>query len=320
MYFFIVVFTQFVSRIPHALSGNLNCVNDFEATMACVLTYDKHVNCSGYNLVLVPSLSNKNYVCTLTENSSNSYSPFKCGCTVQIPKPITGDEYTANLLKGLNTVNSVKIKPSEKIKPKAPVIISVNRTDTGNFNVTWKTNYLESTPFSESLKTQLSYKMKGDSDEVAKTINATLPFQEILGTELKANRDYVIKARSFSMKFNSQFSDWSQEVEWTNPVSTQDLLKIVIPVLCLLLIINICVCHRCYMKLKASCDKIPDPAKAPLDKIIPTNVKVLQPPKDPPISPIDVFSMEKPCKHLLSEGSSVPVETDPGYKSHQHSS
>ncbi|KAJ8391831.1 hypothetical protein AAFF_G00084470 [Aldrovandia affinis] len=308
-----LAYISFISRISYALTGSpLNCINDFERTMVCYLTNDKPGNCSRYSLIFIPSPANElNYTCILMNNNRNSKSRFKCGCTIKMQRFVIGEEYTVDLLEGMKTVNSTRIN-LRKIKPKAPEILSVKLTDIGNFNVTWKTNYEDST-FTETLKIKLHYKMKGEPDEVAKTVEAYQPFQEILGSDFKASEDYVIKARSFSTEFNTQFSDWSEEVEWTIPASTQDLWKIVIPVVCLLLIVSICACRWCYKKLKARCEKIPNPAKASLDKLLHTNNKVLQPPKNPPISHICIDQVQMP-RIPLSDSSRAPFDPDPDYR------
>ncbi|KAI1896194.1 hypothetical protein AGOR_G00092300 [Albula goreensis] len=312
MVFFLLflLYIAFIAGTSHEVNGGLlSCISDFDRTMMCSWTYYEPGKCSQYNLSFTSLHGSPQYNCSLIKNKNDSR--FKCGCTIQMEEFVFDERYNACVQKGGSIIHSTQINPSGHIKPKAPEILSVCQNDAGNFNVTWKTNYRDSA-FSDTLRTELQYRRKGDPDKVARVINASQPYQEIPGSGLEAGREYVIKARIFSSDYNTQFSDWSAEVEWTNPASVEDQLKIAIPVLCVILIIGICVCHWCNEKLKAIYKKIPDPSKASLDKILPADYKVLQPPENPPVSFLRMD--QKPRIPLLSDASFGSVHTDPDYR------
>lgn len=62
------------------------------------------------------------------------------------------------------------VKPSLSlpytVKPKTPTVQMVKPTRIGNFLVKWKTNYPDDVPFSKDLIAELSYRKKGETDEV----------------------------------------------------------------------------------------------------------------------------------------------------------
>ncbi|KAG7459941.1 hypothetical protein MATL_G00215950 [Megalops atlanticus] len=280
----LLFFAEFVSLSDAHLNGpSVNCFNDYKTTMICDFTSDKPLNCGGYSLDFVSELQ-EHFTCVFVNRERDSNHLFKCGCTVEMPEFVIADNFNANLLKEGKVLNSRNISAIDKIKPQAPEILSVTQTGDGNFNVTWKTNYSENSVFGKSLKTQLSYKKKGEADEVASGYNCTGTFCIIPGSELEPSSEYVIKARSYSTKYGTEFSDWSNEVEWITSESTERMLKIIIPIFFVLLVINICALYWCCTKLKAKWwDRIPNPSND-IKKILPGNPKVFIPKQYDPSS------------------------------------
>ncbi|KAG7459942.1 hypothetical protein MATL_G00215960 [Megalops atlanticus] len=306
----LVFFIDFGSVMSeaHLNVSSVNCFNDYKTSMICGFTSDEPLNCSGYSLDIL-SQQQEHFTCVFVNNSKrDSNHLFKCGCTVEMPEFVFVEEYTASLLEGRKIINSGKINASLSIKPQAPEILSVMQTGDGNFNVTWKTNYSENSIFGKSLKTQLSYKKKGEADEVASGYNCTGTFCIIPGSELEPSSEYVIKARSYSTKYGTEFSDWSNEVEWITSESTERMLKIIIPIFFVLLVINICALYWCCTKLKAKWwDRIPNPSND-IKKILPGNPKVFIPKQYDPSSyhidfPTISAAEEKSCVTPLIEES-----------------
>ncbi|XP_036408734.1 uncharacterized protein LOC118794582 [Megalops cyprinoides] len=308
-YVILLFFVGFVLLMSEAhLNGpSVNCFNDYKTTMICDFTSNKPLNCSGYSLDILSGLQ-EHFTCVFVNTERDSNKLFKCGCTVEMLEFVSGDKYSASLLKEGKVLNSRNITALDKIKPQAPEILSVTQTDDGNFKVTWRTNYSENSVFGKSLKTQLRYKKKGEADEVASSNNCTGTFCIIPGSELEPSSEYVIKARSYSTKYGTEFSDWSNDMEWITPESTERVLKIIIPILFVLLIISICAFYWCCNKLKAKWwDRIPNPSND-IKKMLPGNPKVFIPKQyDPSSKSIDILRIsaaeEKLWDTPLIEGS-----------------
>ncbi|KAJ8344876.1 hypothetical protein SKAU_G00290690 [Synaphobranchus kaupii] len=282
----LVFFIEFVSLIwcVHLDVPELNCFDDYVTTMICDFTFDKLLNCSGYSLDFESPIQ-EHYRCTLinSEEYANSYRS-KCGCTVEMPEFVNNEKYTVRLMEGRKVVNSTIITATNNIKPKAPEILLVMLMENGNYNVTWNTNYPEDNALSDFLEIQLSYNKKGEPDKTSRIVSASLPFHEIPGSDLEPSCEYVVKARSYSSRYKTRFSDWSRAVEWTHPASVGNVSKAIIPVLCVLLIINICAFYWCCTRLKEKWwDKIPTPNNDIKD-MLPVNAEVFILKNDDPSS------------------------------------
>ncbi|XP_061081238.1 uncharacterized protein LOC133115375 isoform X2 [Conger conger] len=260
---------------------NLNCSYDYKDTMVCE-SEDWPFNCSAYSLDLVSPHKN-HFMCTFMDmdSSRNSKSLSRCGCTIKKLLMINTENYTRNLLEGGRVINTKIITALDSIKPQAPEILSVVLMENGNYNITCKTHY-EHTFLYDQLQTQLKYRKIGEADAPWMNITATLPSQEIPGNVLEPSSKYIVLARLYSPLYNSQFSDWSQEVEWTarksdtgiKRVSHQSVLPIII--LTVFLIIIICASYWCWTRLKTQWwDTIPTPSNE-IKCMLSGNTKSLQ--------------------------------------------
>ncbi|XP_035255181.1 uncharacterized protein LOC118217354 [Anguilla anguilla] len=276
MPFIILVFLlELVSlSYAHLNISNLNCFNDYECTMVCEFTSEMLLNCSAYSVDFV-SEDQEHFMCAFVNSSRDSL--YRCGCTVEMPLMVNEQKYTRNLLEGRRVINTMTITALDNIKPRAPEILSVARTENGNYNILCDLRYNESSFLYARLEIQLSYRKKGEADASWRTINATLPSQEIPGGDLEPNSKYIVKARSHSPDYNTQFSDWSRELEWTVPASVQSVWKTIIPVLSVLLVIIICASYQCWTRLKTQWwDRIPSPEND-IKYMLPGNPKVFAP-------------------------------------------
>lgn len=313
----LVFFIEFVSLIwcvPLNVS-KLNCFNDYVTTMVCDFTSDKFLNCSGYSLDFQSPIMDS-YKCSLINSEEDvNYYRSKCGCTVELPEFVNAEEYIVNLTEGGKVINSTIITAVDNIKPKAPDILLVMPMENGNYKVTWNTNYPEYNGLSDNLEIQLSYKKKGEPDKVGRIVSASLPFHEIPGSDLEPSSEYVVKARSYSTHYNTQFSEWSREVEWTSPAPVGSVLKAVIPVLCVLLVINICALYWCLTRLKAKWwDKIPAP-KNDIKNTLPRNFENFIPKDyDLPAYHTDLLTIDKTEEKPRPTPSTSESERDSLYK------
>ncbi|KAL7829793.1 hypothetical protein AOLI_G00306780 [Acnodon oligacanthus] len=186
---------------------------------------------------------NKRYSC-----SFERFPPKTCECKFTRLHFVPTENFAATLYRGEKLLFTKTINTDESIKPKRPSIVSVNQTENGNFRITWDTNYtspLRKT-FSDSLSTELTYGVKGGKNDVIRLEKGRTEY-EIVGRNLQPNSDYVVMARvSTDYNQNLRFSDYSQPYEFRTPVSIETVLKILIPILCVILIIFISTTFCCY--------------------------------------------------------------------------
>ncbi|XP_062868510.1 uncharacterized protein LOC134331150 [Trichomycterus rosablanca] len=145
----------------------------------------------------------------------------------------------------------------QTVKPKRPVITSVKQTKNENFYITWKTDYQGA--LFEELIPELTYSITGSNTNETKPLRKGLTSYEIVGRNLQPSTNYTVWAR-VKCDLNQKFSDYSEPYMFKTPSSIQDILKIIIPVLCILLIIFISTMFYCYHKILSEWwDKVPTP-------------------------------------------------------------
>ncbi|KAL7829792.1 hypothetical protein AOLI_G00306770 [Acnodon oligacanthus] len=223
--------------------SDLKCFNDYDTEMKCHMISDK-LHCPAYKLNVFRAI-NRTYSC-----SFERFPPKTCECKFQVPGFVLTENFAATLHRGEKLLFTKTVNTDETIKPKRPTIVSVSQTENGNFRITWDTNYtspLRKT-FSDSLSTELTYGVKGGKNDMSKHLLQGSHY-EIVNRNLQPNSDYVVRVRT---EFNSSsiFSDYSQPYEFRTPVSIETVLKILIPILCVILIIFISTTFCCYNKIK----------------------------------------------------------------------
>uniref|UniRef100_A0A8C7M8D4 Uncharacterized LOC109893380 n=1 Tax=Oncorhynchus kisutch TaxID=8019 RepID=A0A8C7M8D4_ONCKI len=281
MFLLIIIFTNFGTLIADDAKSdrNLQCFNDYDKSMVCHFTTDKS-KCAEYNMTL-ELLGSQNIGqndCTFKEKE-RSNDVFKCGCSIDPMVLIIGEEFNATLWNSGKRLNSKILCIKCSIKPKTPTIQKVKPTENGNFLVKWKTNYSDDAPFSKDLISELSYRKKGETDEVSKNDSTTS--HELLGRDLEPNTIYALKVRTYT-DMSGRFSDWSEELEFTNPASSQKVLQIVIVFSCIAVIIITSALFWCSVRLKTKLwDNIPKCSNPDLLYMVPGVPKVLSPPKIP---------------------------------------
>ncbi|XP_071241008.1 uncharacterized protein [Salvelinus alpinus] len=188
-----------------------------------------------------------------------------------------GEKFNATLWNSGKRLNSKVLCIKCSIKPKTPTVQEVKPTENGNFLVKWKTNYPDNAPFLKVLIAELSYRKKGETDEVSKNDSTTS--YELLGRDLEPNTIYALKVRTYT-DWSGRFSDWSEELEFTNPASSRKVLQIVIVFSCIAVIIITSALFWCSVRLKTKLwDNIPKCSNPDLLYMVPGVPKVLSPPK-----------------------------------------
>ncbi|XP_067238586.1 uncharacterized protein [Chanodichthys erythropterus] len=239
--------------------NDLKCFNDFETEMKCSLESDGPISCSGYKLNITHTEADllKEYTC-IFERSHHSPS---CECKVEVQGFVIGEKFTTTLLEGTNVLLSKTLMTEDFIKPKTPVL-SV-KTEDGNFYVTWEDKYTSypAGNFKNSLEIHLSYRIKGKDETVYKNESNSVRFSEIVSIHLQPNTDYILTARmSTSYNGHKILSDQSAPVEFTSPSSPNDMVRKLVPPLCVGLIFIICAIFICVLRMKTKWwDKISKP-------------------------------------------------------------
>ncbi|KAK6311656.1 hypothetical protein J4Q44_G00173200 [Coregonus suidteri] len=279
MFLLLIIFTNLGTLIADDVMSdeNLQCFNDYYEIMVCHFTTDKS-KCAEYNMTLeLSDTQNKVWNdCTFKEKErSNGVS--KCGCSIHPMKLVNGEKFNATLWNSGKRLNSKVICINSSIKPKTPTVQEVKSTENGNFLVKWKKNYPDDELISKYLITELSYRKKGETDEVSKNDSTTS--HEILGRDLEPNTIYALKVRTYT-DISGRFSDWSEELEFTNPASSQKVLQIVIVLSCITVIIITSALFWCSVRLKTKLwDNIPKCSNPDLLYMVPGVPKILSPPK-----------------------------------------
>ncbi|XP_023672376.2 interleukin-4 receptor subunit alpha isoform X1 [Paramormyrops kingsleyae] len=288
--FVLLFFAGFISTFSS--EPLLSCKNDYITTMNCTLDSPKTSNCSIYTAEFKLDDDGESYKCPFMNNMAGM-----CSCTVQMLPFVYSEEYQLDLLEGNKSIYSKQYIPSSHIKPNAPEIISIIRQENGNYDVMWKSSYGMK---SEYVKYQVCYKKKGEEDKNMNNISQTN--FEILSSTLEQGAVYVVRVRSFSSDYETEFSDWSHEREWTEPLSFERILEITIPSLCVALIVILAFLYWCLLRMKDRWwDKIPNPYKAHIKSMTVGKPVVLKPETADFNQQFDII--DKPWKaHLIVGG------------------
>ncbi|XP_051743688.1 uncharacterized protein LOC127509187 isoform X11 [Ctenopharyngodon idella] len=242
---------------------DLKCFNDYETEMKCSFESDGLISCFGYKLNITRNEADvlKEYTC-IFERSHHSPS---CECKIEVQGFSTSEIFTTTLLEGTNVLLNKNFTTRDFIKPKTPVL-SVQKTENGNFYVTWDDKYISYSTgnFVESLEIHLSYKIKGEDETMSKKVSNlsnSVGFSEIVGRILQPNTDYILTAR-MSTNYNEHkiLSDQSAPVEFTSPSSPNYIVRTVVPPLCVGLVLIISAIFICVLRMKKKWwDKISKP-------------------------------------------------------------
>ncbi|XP_036422678.1 uncharacterized protein LOC118805753 isoform X2 [Colossoma macropomum] len=249
--------------------SDLTCFNDYDTEMKCHMISDK-LHCTEYKL----NVSHNTYKQQTYSCSFERFPPKACECKFQVPGFVLTENFTAILYRGEDLVFTKNINTDESIKPKRPTIVSVKLTENGNFRITWDTNYTSplQKPFSDSLMTELTYGIKGSKNMSKHLLQGS--HYEIVSRNLQPNSKYVVRVRT-QFNNNSILSDYSQPYEFITPISTETVLKILIPILCIILIIFMSTTFCYYNKMKRELwDTYPTPKitssfKSQIDILLP---------------------------------------------------
>ncbi|XP_072532508.1 uncharacterized protein [Salminus brasiliensis] len=241
---------------------DLECLNDYETEVVCHLNSQNLESCSEHRLNVSLPINGSLFAC-----SFQVVSPGICECKFQVEGFVCTETFLTVLQRGETNLITKEIDTCDSIKPKKPVNVSVEMTKNGDFLITWRTNYTSpsSKTFVENLSTELIYALKGSTSNVSRSLEKGRTEYELVGKNLQPNSQYVVVLRVSSDYNNNQiFSDYSEPFEFSTPSSLQNILNIIIPISCIILILFISTIFYCYIKIiRQWWNKIPTPKIAP---------------------------------------------------------
>ncbi|KAK2916617.1 hypothetical protein Q8A67_000991 [Cirrhinus molitorella] len=256
-----IVLTMFwLGLCDEPTKEDLKCFNDYETEMQCSLPAHHLKRCSGYKLNITHTKLSEKYTCSF----ARSHHSANCECKIKVPEFVTKEIFNTTLLEGTNVLLNKIFMTEEFIKPKTPVL-NVQKTENGNFNVTWNDQYekngLVKSYFLEKLRIDLTYGIKGGHENINRSVLNKAKSFDIVGKNLQPNTNYILTA-TMSTGYNDHkiSSDQSAPVEFTTSSSPNEIARMVIPPLCVGLIIIICIIFNCILRMKTNWwDKISKP-------------------------------------------------------------
>ncbi|KAK3534351.1 hypothetical protein QTP86_014270 [Hemibagrus guttatus] len=233
----------------------LQCFNDYDVELKCSFL-TKPDTCAEYNLSASRLNTDSLHTCHFVE-----IHPGECECRLHMKDGFVIYEIIViNLMKGDKIWHTTNISTEGSIKPRRPIITSVTQNMNGDFSVTLNTTYTKKT-FLDYLEVELKYGIDGSNKYVTKHVGKVHHSSEIVGRTLQPNSKYILKARVKSnYPPNKTFSDYSEPYMFSTPQSLQNILRIIMPTLCIILIICISSVYFWFNRIiKPWWDKIPTP-------------------------------------------------------------
>ncbi|XP_031462828.1 interleukin-4 receptor subunit alpha [Phasianus colchicus] len=242
------------------------CFTDYAEKLICHWKVPAQLNCSEeFLLYYMKKFFPPRNVC-VPENGEES---FMCTCTIYPDYFVAGLTYILSLqFNGTNMWNS-SVTPAQVVKPRAPKNLAVEKSENGNFNLSWEENYAASSMlFGQPVIYEVKYWSKQRPGEVTVTsINYQAKSFEITARSLQRGYDYIASIRCNYTDYPVYWSDWSDGVEfhYDYQVTSEDILHMAVPISCILIMAVAVTCYFCFTKMKKEWwDQIPNPAKSHL--------------------------------------------------------
>ncbi|KAF2985594.1 hypothetical protein EK904_005104 [Melospiza melodia maxima] len=259
--------TSSLPRSPTVLTAGriqeFACFTDYDKELVCHWKVPAQTNCSKEFVLYYSeetSVSNK----CVPENEKDS---LRCTCTIYPEYFAVSVTYILALqFNGTDSWN-YNVTPSLVVKPRAPKNLAIEKTENGNFNLSWEESYSRPSFLSgEPVIYEVKYWRKQHPTEASvKAINYQAKSFEITASSLKRGYDYVASLRCNYVEYPAYWSEWSEEVEFHNDyqVKAEDILQMAVPTSCILIMAGSIICYFCFTKVKKEWwDQIPNPAKS----------------------------------------------------------
>eukprot|EP00076_Gallus_gallus_P046610 XP_414885.4 interleukin-4 receptor subunit alpha isoform X2 [Gallus gallus] len=242
------------------------CFTDYAEKLVCHWKVPEQLNCSkDFLLYYRKELFPPRNVC-VPENGEESSM---CTCTIYPDYFVSGLTYILALqFNGTSMWNS-SVTPAQVVKPRTPKNLAVEKTENGNFNLSWEESYAASSMlFGQPVIYEVKYWSKQQPEKATVTsINYQAKSFEITTSSLQRGYDYVVIIRCNYTDYPAYWSDWSDGVEfhYDYQVTPEDILHMAVPISCILIMAVAVICYFCFTKMKKEWwDQIPNPAKSHL--------------------------------------------------------
>uniref|UniRef100_A0A8C5QZC9 Interleukin-4 receptor alpha N-terminal domain-containing protein n=1 Tax=Leptobrachium leishanense TaxID=445787 RepID=A0A8C5QZC9_9ANUR len=253
---------------------NLDCFNDYETEMYCLWEVnDEKSNCSRDFLlkyiVEPPDPSDELQCIPKNLPSDGSTLSTKCICYINVPVFVASLLYTVHVESKGKSLQNITFEPSLKVKPRAPVNVKVDLSESDSMMIQWETGYSNESYLYNMLYFNIDIISMKDSKEVRNIILQQMePYYRMNKNQLTRGYNYTLKLRSKPNKlYEGVWSDWSPAVEWHHDYSLslhiKETLLAVGP--SVVIFLTILLSYLCVSKIKTQWwDKIPDPKKSQL--------------------------------------------------------
>ncbi|XP_010184805.1 PREDICTED: interleukin-4 receptor subunit alpha [Mesitornis unicolor] len=190
------------------------CLTDYDSELVCHWEVPAQTNCSREFLLYYREefLFLTNHVC-VPENGEDGST---CTCTIRRSYFVSGITYILTLQFNGTEVWNYSVTPALVVKPRAPKNLAIEKTENGNFNLSWEESYSSSSMLSgQRAIYEVKYWRKQHPAEVSvKAINYQAKSFEITASSLRRGYDYVVSVRCNYTDYPAYWSEWSEEVEF----------------------------------------------------------------------------------------------------------
>ncbi|XP_005405194.1 PREDICTED: interleukin-4 receptor subunit alpha [Chinchilla lanigera] len=261
------------------------CFSDYLSLSTCEWRLDRPLDCSAalrlsYELLFNPEPDAEIHTC-IPENSADAV----CVCHMDIKQPVIVDTYQLDLWAGTQLLWTHNFTPSQHVKPRAPVNLTVSANVSSGWLLSWSNPY----PTWNFLHFRLSHQVKVSSESKPEHVKIyNLTYKEtsfhLEARDLMSGVSYTAWVRALAQLNGSTWSEWSPGAKWKNHYEQllEQRVKLGVLISCFLITL---ICLSCYCSIskikKEWWDQIPNPACSPVVAI------VIQ---DPQVSPWEKWS------------------------------
>ncbi|NXJ79574.1 IL4RA protein, partial [Trogon melanurus] len=231
------------------------CFTDYDKELICRWKVPAQTNCSkefllycGNEFLFLP-----NDVC-VPENVKDGS---RCTCTIYRDYFVSGLTYILALQFNGTDMWNYSVTPALVVKPRAPKNLAIEKTENGNFNLSWEESYSPPSLLSgQPVIYEVKYWRKQHPTEVSiKAINYQAKSFEIIASSLRRGYDYVASVRCNYTGYSAYWSEWSEEVEFhcDYQITAEDILRKAVPISCILIMAVSVIFYFCFTKYVSCC-------------------------------------------------------------------
>ncbi|OXB81836.1 UNVERIFIED_CONTAM: hypothetical protein H355_015033 [Colinus virginianus] len=225
------------------------CFSDYDEKLVCHWKVPAQLNCSKEFLLYYRMESSSQECVCVPENREES---FECACTIYPGYFVSGLTYILGLqFNGTSMWNS-SVTPAQVVKPRAPKNLAVEKTENGNFNLSWEESYTASSRlFEQPVIYEVKYWSRQRPGEISvMPINYQAKSFEITARSLQRGYDYTASVRCKYIDYPAYWSDWSDgaEFHYDYQVTSEDILQMAVPISCILIMAVAVICYFCFTK------------------------------------------------------------------------